>query len=81
MKPISLNEMIVVALIGALSMITKPYVRSLFAPVSGAIGIPTGVPAGAIYMFWLALANHLVNKMGAVLKLCVIQGLLAIVAG
>lgn len=76
-----LRETLAVAVIAALSMVTKPYVRMAFAPLAGSVGVPVGVFAGCIYMMWVVLVDRLGFRPGAVVRLSVLQGLLALAMG
>lgn len=79
--PSGARDLTVLALIAALSIATKPYTHSVFAIVTQPFGIPVGVAAGGLYMFWVVLAGYVVNRTGAVFLLCLLQGLLAIALG
>ena len=75
------SDLIVVALIAAVSMAVKPYLRAPFAFVQTTLGMPVGVFIGGLYMFWPLLAGYMVPRRGVVLFTCLLQGLLAVVAG
>ncbi len=74
-------DLVMIALIAAVSIVAKPYLRAPFAFVQTTFGMPVGAFIGGIYMFWPLLAGYMVPRRGVVLLTCVLQGLLAIVTG
>ncbi|OPL07822.1 MAG: hypothetical protein AVO33_03530 [delta proteobacterium ML8_F1] len=78
MKSLELKEIILIAILAALSIVTKPLVTNLSAVMVGSFGIPNGVVGGIIYMMWLSLIFRLVSKPFVVLGFTVLQGILAI---
>ncbi len=75
------SDLVVIALIAAVSIAVKPYLRAPFAFVQTALGMPVGVFVGGIYMFWPLLAGFVVPRRGVVLLTCLLQGLLAVATG
>jgi energy-coupling factor transport system substrate-specific component len=75
------RELITLALIAAVSIVTKPYVRAPFAFVQAALGLPVGSFIGGVYMLWPVLAGVLVPRPGAVFITCFLQGLVAVLTG
>jgi hypothetical protein len=75
------SDLIVIALIAAISIILKPYLRAPFAFVQTTFGMPVGAFIGGLYMFWPLLAGYLAPRRGVLLLTCVLQGLLAVVTG
>ncbi len=78
MKSLELKEIILIAILAALSIVTKPLIVNLSAVMVGSFGIPNGVIGGMIYMMWLSLIFRLVSKPFVVLGFTVLQGILAI---
>lgn len=78
---LTLRELILLAGIAAISMVLKPYVHSAFRPLVAGLNVPVGMVAGGIYMMWLVMAGHLVNKAGAVALVAFLQGILAVMLG
>jgi len=74
-------DLVVIALIAAVSIVLKPYLRAPFAFVQTTLGMPVGVFIGGIYMFWPLLAGFVVPRRGVVLLTCLLQGLLAVATG
>ncbi len=75
------RELVFLALIAVLSMVTKPYVKSVVNVITQPLGIPGGVAAGTIYMFWVVLAGYVVSRPGSVFLFCLLQGVLALLMG
>jgi hypothetical protein len=75
------SDLVVIALIAAVSIVLKPYLRAPFAFVQTTLGMPVGVFIGGIYMFWPLLAGFVVPRRGVVLLTCLLQGLLAVATG
>lgn len=80
-RSFSRRELLVMSLVAALSIFTKPYVRLPFAFVQTTLGMPVGVFVGGLYMFWPILMGRLIPKPGSVLITCVLQSVLALVTG
>jgi hypothetical protein len=78
LKSLELKEIILIAILAALSIVTKPLIVNLSAVMVGSFGIPNGVIGGMIYMMWLSLIFRLVGKPFVVLGFTVLQGILAI---
>lgn len=75
------RELVFLALIAVFSMVTKPYVKSVVKVITQPLGIPGGVAAGTIYMFWVVLAGYMVSRPGSVFLFCLLQGILAMIMG
>jgi len=74
-------DLVTVALIAAVSMVLKPYLRAPFSFVQTTLGVPIGVFLGGVYMFWPVLAGYLVPRRGVIFLTCLLQGLLALATG
>lgn len=81
MKRTLWSDLVVIALIAAVSMVAKPHLRAPFAFVQTTLGLPVGVFIGGLYMFWPILAGRLVPRRGVVFLTCLLQGLLALATG
>lgn len=75
------RELIMIALIAALSIAVKPYIRAPFGWVQTVLHLPVGVFIGGLYMFWPVLAGRLMPRFGAVFLTCLLQGVLAVLVG
>ncbi|MGB9867779.1 MAG: ECF transporter S component [Bacillota bacterium] len=80
-KRLQLKEVILLSILAALSMITKPYVHAAFAPFVRSFNVPVGVLAGSVYMAWVVMAGIIVPSRGATVLFCAIQGGLAVLLG
>lgn len=78
LKKFELRDIILIGIIAALSIVTKPLVKSLSALAVGSMGLPNGLVGGIIYMMWLTLIFRLINKPFSVISFSFIQGILAI---
>ena len=76
-KKFELREIILIAIIAALSIVTKPMVKSLSAMAVSSFGVPNGLVGGIIYMMWLTLIFRFVSKPFAVIGFSALQGILA----
>lgn len=75
------RDLIIIALIAALSIAVKPYIRAPFGWVQTVFHLPVGVFIGGLYMFWPVLGGRLVPRFGAVFITCLLQGVLAVLVG
>ena len=75
------RELVFLALIAVFSMVTKPYVKGVVKVITQPLGIPGGVAAGTVYMFWVVLAGYVVSRPGSVFLFCLLQGILAMMMG
>lgn len=74
-------DLVLIALMAALGIATKPIVVPLAHMISGPLLIPGGAIAGGLYMFWIVLAAGLVDKRGAATLTALVQALIVIVMG
>ena len=79
LKKFELREIILIAIIAALSIVTKPMIKSLSAIAVSSFGVPNGLVGGMIYMMWLTLIFRFVSKPFAVIGFSALQGILAMV--
>lgn len=80
-RKLNSRDMALLAIIAALSIVLKPYLRIPFGFIQTTLGIPVGAIIGGLYMFWPVLAGRFVPKAGSVFLVCLLQGLLAIITG
>lgn len=74
-------DLMVIALMAALGIATKPLVVPLTHMVTGPLFIPGGAIAGGFYMFWLVLAAGIVGKRGTPTLVGLVQALMVIITG
>lgn len=77
----SVYDLMVIALMAALGIATKPLVVPLTHMVTGPLFIPGGAIAGGFYMFWLVLAAGIVGKRGTPTLVGLVQALMVIITG
>lgn len=77
----SVFDLIIVAMMAALGIATKPVIVPLAHIITGPLLIPSGVVAGGFYMMWLVLAMGLTGKRGTATLVGFIQALLVISTG
>jgi ABC-type thiamin/hydroxymethylpyrimidine transport system permease subunit len=77
----SVFDLVIIAMVAALGIATKPVVMPLARIVTGPLFVPSGVVAGGIYMMWLVLGAGLTGKRGAATLIGIIQALLVMATG
>lgn len=81
LKYFALQDLILIAMLTALSIAIKVIAGTLIRMVTGPLGIPGGALAGGFYMLWLPLAIVLVQRRGAALVVAALQTLIMITTG
>ncbi|MDA3886235.1 MAG: ECF transporter S component [Candidatus Delongbacteria bacterium] len=81
LRTFSINELVIIGLVAALGMATKPVVVPLTHIITGPLFIPGGSLAGGFYMLWIVLGAGLVKKKGSGTVIALTQAALAIVLG
>lgn len=77
----SVYNLIIISVVSALGIATKPVVVPLIHIVTGPLFIPGGAVAGGFYMFWIVLGTGIVKKFGTGILIGLVQGLLVISTG
>ncbi|HWQ42087.1 MAG TPA: ECF transporter S component [Desulfosporosinus sp.] len=77
----SVFDLIIIAMLSALGIATKPVIAPLAHIITGPLLIPSGVVAGGFYMMWLVLAMGLTGKRGTATLVGFIQALLVMSTG
>jgi ABC-type thiamin/hydroxymethylpyrimidine transport system permease subunit len=80
-KKYSILEIIIIALMAALGLATKPIIVPITHMITGPLFIPGGAVAGGFYMMWIVLSASLVNKRGAATLTALTQALIVMVSG
>ncbi len=81
LKSFSIFNLIIIAVVSALGIATKPIVVPLIHVITGPLFIPGGAIAGGFYMFWIVLGAGLVKKAGTGTLIGIVQGILVIATG
>jgi hypothetical protein len=72
------SDLVIIALLSAGGIATKPFVRLLAQVFTGSL-IPIGTVAGIFYMLWIVLACCIVQKRGTAILVGIVQSVLVIV--
>ena len=81
LKRFRVYDLMVIALMAALGIATKPLIVPLTHMITGPLFIPGGAIAGGFYMFWLVLAAGLIGKRGTASLVGLTQALMVIITG
>ena len=81
LKTFRVYELILIALMAALGIATKPIIVPLTHLITGPLFIPGGSVAGGFYMFWIVLAAGLVGKRGTATLTALVQALIVVTTG
>ncbi|NLJ57659.1 MAG: ECF transporter S component [Tissierellia bacterium] len=77
----SVFNLIIIAIVSALGIATKPIVVPLVHIITGPLFIPGGAVAGGFYMFWIVLGAGMVKKAGTGFLIGIVQSILVIAMG
>lgn len=77
----SVFELIIIAMMAALGIATKPVVVPLAHIITGPLYIPGGAIAGGFYMMWIVLGAGLVRRRGTATLIAFVQAIMIIVTG
>ncbi|HHZ02663.1 MAG TPA: ECF transporter S component [Tissierellia bacterium] len=77
----SVFNLIIIAIVSALGIATKPIIVPLVHIVTGPLFIPGGAIAGGFYMFWIVLGAGMVKKPGTGLLIGLVQSILVVATG
>ena len=81
LRTFSSTELVIIGLVAALGIATKPIVVPLIHIITGPLFIPGGSLAGGFYMLWLVLGAGIVRKTGTATVIAFTQAVIAIVLG
>ncbi len=74
-------NLIIIAMVSALGIATKPIIVPLIHIISGPLFIPGGAIAGGFYMLWIVLGVAIVKKFGTGTLIGIVQSILVIATG
>lgn len=77
----SIFDLVIIAILSALGVATKPIIVPLVHIITGPLFIPGGAIAGGFYMMWIVLGAGFVKKTGAATLIGLVQGILVISTG
>lgn len=77
----SIFDLVIIAILSALGIATKPIVVPLVHIITGPLFIPGGAIAGGFYMMWLVLGAGFVKKFGTATLMGLVQAILVIATG
>ncbi len=81
MDRFSVYELILIAVLAALGIATKPIIVPLAHLISGPLFIPGGALAGGLYMLWLVIGFGLTQKYGTATLIGLVQAFMIMGAG
>jgi len=73
----STSDLVIIALLSAGGIATKPFVRALSQVLTGSL-VPIGTVAGIFYMLWIVLACCIVQKRGTAVLVGIVQSVLVL---
>lgn len=74
-------DLIIIALIAALGIATKPVIVPLVHMITGPLFIPGGAVAGGFYMMWIVVGAGIIGKRGAATLIALVQAIMVIAIG
>jgi hypothetical protein len=74
-------DLVLIAVLAALGIATKPIIVPLAHLITGPLFIPGGSLAGGLYMFWLVVGLGLTRKYGTATLIGLVQALMVIGTG
>ncbi len=77
----SLYDLIIIAMMAALGIATKPIIVPLAHIITGPLLIPSGAVAGGFYMMWLVLGFGITGKRGTMTLISIVQAMVVIATG
>jgi ABC-type thiamin/hydroxymethylpyrimidine transport system permease subunit len=80
-KSFTLRDLLVISLLAALGMATKPLLQPFSRLLLNVFLVPGGVLFGGLYMMWLTLSRGMVGKPGSATLAAFIQGMVAFALG
>lgn len=74
-------EIVLIALLGALGLATKPVIVPIVHLITGPLFIPGGSVAGGFYMLWIVLGASLIHKRWSATLIALVQGIIVCITG
>ncbi len=76
-----ISDLVIIAILSALGIATKPIIVPLVHIITGPLYIPGGAVAGGFYMMWIVLGAGFVKKFGTGTLIGFVQSILVIATG
>lgn len=80
-RKFSIFEIIVISLMAALGIATKPVIVPLVHIITGPLYIPGGAIAGGLYMMWVVLGVGLIGRLGVATLISTVQAIMVVSLG
>jgi ABC-type thiamin/hydroxymethylpyrimidine transport system permease subunit len=77
----SVFDLVVIALVAALGIATKPVIVPLVHIITGPLFIPGGTIAGGFYMMWIVVGAGVTGKRGSASLIALVQSIAVIAVG
>jgi len=74
-------DLIIIALVAALGIATKPVIVPLVHMITGPLFIPGGAVAGGFYMMWIVIGAGITGKRGTTTLIALVQAIMVIAIG
>jgi energy-coupling factor transport system substrate-specific component len=78
-KAFSVYDMILIAMLVAITIAVKTIAGVLVRTITGPLGIPGGTLAGGFYMMWLPLSIALIGKRGAAFTVSLVETVILLI--
>lgn len=79
LKNFLIFDLILIAMVSALTIAFKTVVGILVRMITGPLGIPGGALAGGLYMLWMPLGIALIGRRGTAFLIALIQSLVLVI--
>ncbi|QUI22797.1 ECF transporter S component [Vallitalea pronyensis] len=74
-------ELMLIAMMAALGIAVKPYIKVVVQIVAGPLFIPGGALAGGLYLIWIVIGAGLIKKPGTATLIALTQGIMVMITG
>ena len=74
-------DLVLIALVAALGIATKPVIVPLVHIITGPLFIPGGAVAGGFYMMWIVVGAGITGKRGTASLIALVQAIMVIAIG
>ncbi len=81
MKKFKIQDLVIIAMLAGLGIVTKIIINSPIKAFSSSIGIPGGAIVGGFYMLWIPIGLGITKKFGTATLLAFVQSLIVLIVG